>query len=129
MTERMTAAQLIADQSKPQGEKNAAGKNSKRTFAHGFWFDSKKEAKRWGELLLLEKAGQISDLKRQVRIQLIGRDGPILTPTGRVMVYKADFTYNEGGQLVVEDAKGYAADIYLIKKAILAAQGVNVREI
>jgi hypothetical protein len=129
MTEHMTAAQLIADQSKPKGEKNAAGKNSKRTFAHGLWFDSKKEAQRWGDLLLLEKAGQISDLKRQVRIQLIGRDGPILTPTGKVMVYKADFTYIEIGQLVVEDAKGYAADIYLIKKAILAAQGVNVREI
>lgn len=129
MAERMSAAEFLASQIKPKGEKNAAGKNSKRTFAHGFWFDSIKEAERWGNLLLLQKAGQISDLKRQVKIDLIGRDGPILTKTGRVMFYKADFTYNENGNKVVEDAKGYAADIYLIKKAILAAMGINVREV
>ena len=129
VTERMSVADLHALQAKPKGEKNAAGKNSKRTFLHGLWFDSRKEALRWGDLLLLQHSGAISDLQRQVRIPLYGQNGPIFTPTGKHMVYKADFTYIEAGSLVIEDAKGHAADIYILKKAILAAQGVVVREV
>lgn len=128
MTERMTSAELHALQKNP-GQKNAAGRNAKRNFAHGLWFDSKKEARRWGDLLLLETSGQITNLRRQVPIKLMGRDGPILTPTGKVMIYKADFLYNENGVEVIEDAKGHAADVYLIKRAILAAMGVDVKEV
>lgn len=129
MTDRMSSAELLALQLKPIGNKRAAGKNAKRHFAHGIWFDSKKEANRWGELLLMERAGQISELRRQVAIALKGRSGPILTPTGRNMTYLADFVYIEACEEVVEDAKGYPSDIYLMKKAILAAQGVNIREV
>lgn len=129
MTERMSAAQLLAEQSKPKRQQNAAGRNAKRHFAHGIWFDSKKEARRWGELLLMQRAGQITGLRRQCPIILQGRDGPILTATGREMIYRADFVYIEAGEEVVEDAKGHPSDIYLIKKAILAAQGVKVREV
>lgn len=68
-------------------------------------FDSKAEAVRWGELLLLEKMGRITKLNRQKIIPLYAhREG-----IGQVKVggYKADFDYyNENGQYVVEDVKG-----------------------
>ena len=47
------------------------------------------------------------------------------------MLYLADFTYADhrlGGITVIEDAKGHQTDVFLIKKAILAAQGVEVQE-
>lgn len=128
MTERMTAAELNALMTAP-AQKHAAGANSKRVFAHGLWFDSKKEAARWGDLLLLQRAGAITELRRQVPIELIGALGPILTPTGKTMTYRADYVYIEAGQTVVEDAKGFASPVYAMKKAILAAIGVTVKEV
>jgi hypothetical protein len=92
---------------------------------------SRKEARRWGELQWLQKAGEITDLERQVRFPLFGRDGPILTPTGQQMHYVADFAYIEvktGGQ-VIEDAKGFKMEIYLLKKAIMQAQGLHIKEV
>lgn len=94
----------------------------------GIRFDSKKEARRWAQLQLLQRAGEISGLERQVKIALLGRDGPILTPTGRQAYYVADFTYWEKGVKVVSDAKGYRTPEYLLKRAILAAQGIEIRE-
>lgn len=75
----------------------------------GIVFDSKREANRWCELRLLERAGEISDLQRQVRFELapavrIGASGR-MKPSLR---FYADFTYTDlkhGGALVVEDVK------------------------
>jgi hypothetical protein len=97
----------------------------------GIRFASLREARRWGELRLLERAGQIRALRRQVKIPLVGRDGPILTDTGRPRTYVADFVYEDrclGWAEVVEDAKGYPTPEYRLKRAILAAQGVTVAE-
>lgn len=102
---------------------------NKRVEAHGYTFDSKKEARRYGELLILQDAGEICRLERQVKIPLHGRDGPILTPTGRQMHYVADFRYvdwRKNGRIVIEDAKGMETDVFKLKRAILAAQGVEV---
>ena len=102
-----------------------------RVKVDGITFDSKREAARYGQLLILQGAGQISDLERQVKIPLHGRDGPILTPTGRQMHYVADFRYvdnRQGGAVVIEDAKGFRPKEYLIKKAILKAQGIEIHE-
>jgi Protein of unknown function (DUF1064) len=100
------------------------------TVTHGILFASKREARRWGDLLLLERGGVIRDLRRQVKIALLGRDGPILTPTGRQAHYVADFCYTEvkSGAYVVEDSKGFQTPEYKLKRAILAAQGVVIRE-
>ena len=71
-------------------------------------FDSRKELKRWKELKLLEKAGKIINLRRQVRIGLIGYEGrPIVSDSGRQLVYVADATYYdlETGDVVIEDTK------------------------
>ncbi|MBK8909164.1 MAG: DUF1064 domain-containing protein [Rhodospirillales bacterium] len=97
----------------------------------GIRFASTREARRWAELRLLERAGDIRALRRQVAIRLIGRDGPILTDTGRPRTYVADFVYEDcrlGWAEVVEDAKGHPTPEYRLKRAILAAQGVAVRE-
>jgi len=93
-------------------------------------FDSKKEARRYSELLLLVKAGEIEHLELQVQIELRGESGPLLTPTGRPMTYVADFVYRDAhtGHCVIEDTKGFKTPVYLLKKAILAAQGVHIRE-
>lgn len=89
---------------------------------------SKREARRAAELRLLERAGEIQGLAMQVKVPLLGRDGPIRTPTGRAAYYIADFVYSQAGSTVYEDAKGYATEIYKLKRAILAAQGITVRE-
>lgn len=101
---------------------------NKKTVFDGIKFDSSKEARRYSQLKLLQRAGEISDLKLQVPFILQGQLGYILTPTGRKMLYKADFTYIEGNKLVIEDVKGFRTKEYLLKKAILAAMGITIRE-
>lgn len=101
------------------------------TIVDGIRFDSLKEARRWGELRLLEKAGEIRGLKRQVRIALEGRNGPIrFVPSGRAAVYVADFVYEDrrlGWAEVIEDSKGFETPEFKIKRAVLAAQGIEVK--
>lgn len=80
-----------------------------RTKAHGFTFDSGGEAARYGELLLLQRGGQIHDLHRQVPIQLRGVNGTV------VCTYKADFVYHEKGQKIVEDFKGAKTALFQLK--------------
>lgn len=106
-------------------------KGAKRCEYNGITFDSARERDRWVALSLMQMAGEIGGLDRQVRIPLYGRDGPIRTPTGQQMHYVADFTYVDfqTASSVVEDAKGHPSDTYLMKRAILAAQGVEVREV
>ena len=102
---------------------------NKRVTVAGIKFDSQREASRWASLCKLQEAGEISNLERQVRIPLIGRDGPILTPTGRQLFYVADFTYVDWalkGAKIIEDSKGMETDIFKLKRAILKAQGVEI---
>ncbi len=131
MTQRMKAADLRAILAKPKGTKRV--KNAERTCVDGIWFDSKKEARRYGELDVLQKAGHIHGLTLQKKIGLEGRDGPIKTNTGRQMIYKADFYYydNRVRAWIVEDVKSgdFRTEKYLLKRAILAAMGVNIREV
>lgn len=95
-------------------------------------FDSKREYRRWAELVLLERAGQIEDLQRQVKFELIpaqysNDDPPKLLE--RACDYIADFVYTEYGKRVVEDAKGARTSVYLIKrKLMLHRYGIQIRE-
>lgn len=97
----------------------------------GITFDSRREAKRYQELRLLERAGEISDLEIQVPIYLEGKNGPILTERGRIMLYKADFRYYDRRikAHVIEDAKGHPTDVFKMKRAILLAMGVEIRTV
>lgn len=97
---------------------------------NGDKFDSHKEARRYGELVLLERAGQISHLERQVRFGLIPsqyRDGKCVE---RAVYYAADFVYYEDGRKVVEDAKGFRTKEYIIKrKLMLYIHGIRIKEV
>lgn len=90
-------------------------------------FDSKLECRRWNELKLLEKAGAIKELKRQVRLPLISK-----SRYGKEIAYIADFTYLEGEKLVVEDTKSEATKtpLYRLKKRLVAEKyGIVIKEI
>ena len=106
---------------------------NQKTVVDGIAFDSRKEANRWAELKLLERAGKITFLQRQVSYVLIPkqvRDGKLLE---RQVVYKADFAYkDENGNDVVEDVKSPITKTkeYIIKRKLLLWEyGIEVREI
>lgn len=96
---------------------------AKRTPVDGITFASAKEARRYLELKVLQKAGVISDLRLQPRFPLSVNGFPICT-------YVADFAFEEAGCLVVEDAKGFKTPVYRLKAKLFAAlHGFSVREV
>ena len=120
--------------------------HSKKVIIGDDVFDSKKEAKRYQELLLLERAGEISHLQRQVKYVLIpaqkepseqiytrGKNRGYCKP-GKVLErecsYVADFVYYQDGELIVEDTKGFRTKEYIIKrKLMLYMHGIRIKEI
>jgi len=88
----------------------------------GIWFDSQREYQRWCELRLLERAGSIQHLRRQVEFPLYVHGHVLGELVGH---YVADFVYTEystaeavRGQtsLVVEDVKGFRTPLYIWKR-------------
>lgn len=111
-------------------QKSKYGAN--KTVIDGIEFDSKREAKRWSELKLLERAGVIRDLDRQVKFVLIPaqREADTIGARGairkgkiieRECAYVADFVYTdvETGETVVEDTKGFKTKDYIIKRKLM----------
>lgn len=68
---------------------------------------------------LLERAGKITDLKRQVPFELIPTQRPPGEPTMRCCKYYADFTYYEDGKFIVEDTKGQETEVFKIKRKLM----------
>jgi hypothetical protein len=95
-------------------KKPRAKYNSRKTTTNGKTFDSKKEAKRYEELLLLEKAGVVKNLRLQVNFELVPK-----TKGERAVKYYADFVYEEDGRTVVEDVKGCKTQVYIIKRKLM----------
>lgn len=111
----------------------------------GRTFDSAKEARRFSELSLLQRAGEISDLRCQVKYILIpaqrepdtvGKRGG--TIKGKLLerecAYIADFVYKQNGVEIVEDVKGYrdstAYALFTIKrKLMLWVHGIKIKEV
>lgn len=130
----------------------ACGKRSKygakKVTIDGITFDSKKESKRYQELMILQKSGSISNLQMQVKYILIpaqyeqcdevytkGRKkgqmkrGKLIE---RECLYIADFVYfdRELQEIVVEDTKGMRTKDYIIKrKLMLERHGIRIREV
>ena len=115
-----------------------------KTTVNGITFDSRKEARRYQELLLLQRAGVIRDLKMQVKYVLIpaqyevyeryGKNGQRLKDGEKLIekecAYFADFVYEENGNTVVEDTKGVKTKDYIIKrKLMLYIHGIRVKEV
>lgn len=100
---------------------------NKITELDGIKFHSAKEAKRYSELKLLEKAGEISNLKLQVVYQLIP-PMRINDKHYRAICYYADFVYNEKGITVCEDVKGMQTDIFKIKLRLMKqVHGIDIK--
>jgi hypothetical protein len=100
---------------------------AKKTQVGEVTFDSKKEAQRYMELQLLERAGEITDLRRQVKFELMGQHRPLYTRTGRKMKYTADFAYVEDGVEVIEECKGHWTRDFEVRYAVAIAMGLNLR--
>lgn len=108
----------------------------------GIKFDSVKEANRYNELKLIERAGKIKDLQMQVKFTLIP---PLyetvgITEKGKVKnrlverecSYKADFVYTdlETGETIVEDTKGFKTKDYIIKRKLMFwIHNIKIREV
>ena len=115
--------------------------NAKKVVVDGEVFHSKKEARRWQELKLLEKAGKITFLKRQEKYLLIPTQREIINDNGnlkagkvveRECAYIADFTYldKDSMEMVVEDTKGVrTADYILKRKMMLYFHGIKIKEV
>lgn len=119
---------------------------NQKTVVNGIEFDSRKEAQRYQELRLLERAGRISNLRLQVKYVLIPtqraasfelyKSGPKkgMRKPGEVLekecAYIADFVYTKGDETVVEDAKGVRTKEYIIKrKLMLERYGIQIKEV
>lgn len=121
---------------------------SRKITRGGMTFDSLKEYRRFYELCLLEKAGKVTDLQRQVTIPLIPtqREEPCevykrgknkgMPKQGKVIElavnYVADFVYTDTatGETIVEDTKGFKTKDYILKrKMCLYFHGIRIKEV
>ena len=83
------------------------------TTADGSSFPSKLEARRYTQLLLLQSAGQLSDMRRQPKVLL----------TDAEIVYHPDFAYIEKGRVVYEETKGFDTADWLLKLKLWRVYG------
>ena len=107
---------------------------SRKITRDGMTFDSVKEYMRFRELSILERAGEITGLERQVKYVLIPAQYAPDTMTARGKIkrgkllerecsYVADFRYIQGGETIVEDVKGYkkgqAYALFTLKRKLM----------
>ena len=103
---------------------------NRKTELDGMLFDSRHEATRWIELKYMERAGLITDLRRQVPFELIPAVRSGRKVIQRAITYVADFVYTQSGTQVIEDAKGVKTDVYRIKKKLLYWRyGYEIKEV
>lgn len=118
---------------------------SRKVTVDGVTYDSVKEYRRFKELSLLERAGTIQNLQRQVKYVLIpaqreycneiytkGRKKGCFKP-GKLLEkecsYIADFAYIQNGEIVAEDTKGFRTKDYIVKrKLMLWIHGIRIKE-
>ncbi|MGR6546285.1 DUF1064 domain-containing protein [Paenibacillus tundrae] len=94
---------------------------AKKTVKDGITFASKMESERYRMLMLLERAGEISELTLQPVFQLVDP----FTKMGkkkRGIKYTADFMYKQDGQSIVEDVKGFAARDFSLRRTLFDAK-------
>lgn len=108
--------------------------NNKKVVLNGITFDSQKEARRYRDLSLLERAGEIKDLELQKAFILAESVKFESEPRRKPAVkYVADFVYREKGQLVVEDVKSKmtrSLPVYRLKKHLMkSVHGLEIKEI
>lgn len=104
--------------------------NQKFTCSDGSVMASKREGRRYEDLLLLQRMGEITELETQVEYLLIPKQSKGKT-SERKCSYVLDFRYyDKGGELHCEDTKGFRTDAYVIKrKLMLQVHGIAIEEI
>ncbi len=111
--------------SMPEGVKTSRTNKyrNKRTVIDNITFDSAKEATRYKELKILERAGAIKNLTLQPKY-------PIIVNEMKICTYIADFTYQTRlGETLVEDCKGMRTPAYKLKaKLMFAVYGIKILE-
>lgn len=123
-------------QSAPAAPSKMGNEKTQRVMPGGsvHTFDSQREARRYDELAILLAAGKIRDLRLQQAYTLqggyISSEGEMI----RAITYKADFAYQEpcgdGWRQVVEDAKGFRTDKYIMKRKMMQDRlGITIREV
>lgn len=101
-----------------------------KTKIDGITFDSHKEAQRYAELKMLEKAGVISELELQKKFEL----QPAFYYQGhkqRPIYYVCDFYYREGDRYVIEDVKSAITKnnaVYKLKRKMMMYRGYEIKE-
>ena len=107
------AVREFLDNPKPKKHKYRA----QRTDRHGLSFASKREADRYDDLLLMQRAGEITDLQVQPRY-------PLMVDSVKIGEYRADFSYINcrNGAEVTEDSKGFSPQLYKWKRRHFEAQ-------
>ena len=100
-----------------------------KTTVMGITFASKREAARYQQLLLMQRAGLITDLQRQVPFEIASAQR-INGRSHCARKYIADFVYgDEEGNRVVEDAKGVRTETYRLKRHLMAERhGIHILE-
>jgi len=116
-------AQDMAGRASRRGPRTKYG--AVRTTVDGLTFSSRRESRRYAELVLLLRAGQIRDLVLQPKyaIDVSGR---------HISTYIADFAYTDltTGQTVVEDVKGVRTPLFILKKKLVEAlHPFTIREV
>lgn len=114
--------------------------HSRKVEKDGEVFDSVKEYRRYCELSLMERAGAITDLERQVKYVLLpAQYAPVFDAKTkkwkdkcieRECSYYADFVYKENGKRIVEDTKGFRTPEYKIKRKLMYyIHGIQIKEV
>lgn len=118
---------------------------------NGIRFDSRKEAKRYVQLMHAMRVGAIRDLRLQVDFTLQEAYTDWHGNRIRAIRYRADFTYQltgdfpasisaedrelwrryieSGKETVVEDVKGVKTQVYKLKEKLMAQKGIGIREV
>ena len=125
--------------------------HNRKTQVNGITFDSRREARRYEQLMEYLAAGWIHDL--QLQREFLLQPG-YMQPDGQkvgAIRYRADFCYKMGDRMpreweapeadreywsklhpdyfVIEDSKGKRTDVYLMKKKMMADRGLYIREV
>lgn len=120
------------------GQKKSKYGNEK-AFVNGIKFDSKKEARRYMELLAMQREGRIRDLRLQADFTLVEAYTTVSGERVQAMRYRADFTYERAtapdatGAVhwlrEVEDCKGMKTEGYKLKKKLMLDKyGISIKE-
>ena len=90
-------------------------------------FDSMAEEKRYHQLILLERAGEISNLQVHPVFEIFQAFTDDTGAKHRGIRYEADFQYTEAGRVIVEDVKGVETEVFKIKRKLFLFQMRNFK--